>query len=188
MASQTSKKKSSSIGLSKQQVNGIIINIKDHFTTNINDIRIKIADDIFNDSTLQQEGRKSLVDTLLTQQLLTEICDSFCDIYSRNNIGNFKDKYSLLQIRWSEWISQCLLCGSSNNIRIVPDLISQRSVQKCESKDISAVLHAIAASFFEIICIVIKSIRPSKQNQAVVSPNVSKSDAGICWSLYAPHL
>ena len=187
MSSQTSKKKK--IGLSKEQVDGIILNVKDHLMQNTCDLRKKICGDLLCDPTMKAEGRQSIVNILMSEALLIDLCDCFCDIYSKCNIGVFKDRYSLMQIRWSEWISNCLVCGSAENIRIIPDSLSQRGAAVCESSDTSTVLHGIAALLLETICSFIKSLRPTEKNQAVASPISSKSDdlmlgfAGACMRL-----
>ena len=43
--------------------------------------------------------------------LLKQCTDTFCNMYLDCNVGNYKDKYALLQIRWGEWISSHLYVG-----------------------------------------------------------------------------
>ena len=107
MASQPSNKKCVPSSLTKKQVKGIVINIEDHCNRNINEIESKITEDISNDITMQTPSRMTLISVLLTLPLITHFCESFCDMYCKGSIGRFKDKYSLLQIRWSEWIWIC---------------------------------------------------------------------------------
>lgn len=176
MALQRGKtRKNISSGMTKKQISEITINIKDYFLHNNSDIKAKIAEDLFSDPTMKSHIRQSLVTEMLSISLIKLLCDKFCDIYNDCNVGKFKDKYSLLQIRWSEWIARSLQCRSSENILLIPDVTSKRKKQDYESNDISAVLHAIAANFFDVICGIIKSIRPSHHKQAIVSHNVSQS-------------
>ena len=44
--------------------------------------------------------------------LLKQCTETFCNMYLDCNVGNYKDKYALLQIRWGEWISKSLVCGT----------------------------------------------------------------------------
>ena len=83
-------------------------------------------------------------------------------------------------------MTQCLICGTPENVDSIPDSISLRNDTENESSDTSAVLHAFRVAFFEIMSHYIEEMRPqSHQSPVISSKKMDKMDdilgfAGAC--------
>ena len=132
-------------------------------------IETKLSEDI----TITPCDTKVWIKTIFMENmddLLKQCTETFCNVYHDWNVGNNKEKYALLQIRWGEWISMSLVCGTKENHAMIPDPVSSRTNTTgngFESAHVSCVIHALCMAFFQSASDIVKSVKPNnRQNPA----------------------
>ena len=177
-------------GLSKIQIQDLCLELNKKLNSECGDVIKTISKIVEDDITMQDEDSPHIVGLFLTPQLIVKYGEKFTELYEQCHVGVFKDRYALLQISWSEWECVCLLCGTPENITMIPDEVSSRQHDKQESCAVSAVFHAVCAAFFEAASAIIKDIRPIGINMPSV-PALHRYDnvdvilgfAGACMRL-----
>ena len=148
-------------GLSKTQIQDLCLELNKKWNSACGDIIKTISKIVEDDITMQDEDSPHIVGLFLNS---TTDCKIWWEIYwivrTMSCSGVFKGRYALLQISWNEWECVCLLCGTPENITMIPDEVSSRQHDEQESCAVSAVFHAVCAAFFEAAsAIIIKDIR-----------------------------
>ena len=177
MSKKKSSKDVSGKGLTKAQIQGVALVLQDSIKVKKDDILKDMENELSQDITIVRSEAKTLIKQKILENsdnVIHQCTRKFCELYESCNVGQFKDRYALLQIRWNEWIKDCLICETSENILMIPPNISQRSgnTEPCistqfESSGVSGVLHAICAAFFHCASKVVKSVKPGKRNEPV---------------------
>ena len=162
--------------LSKPQITEISRALQSALNSNMTKLKADVLNIVNEDLTLQCDERQSVLGIITRSDELIAACgEKFLSLFVLNAHGNFKDRYALLQIQWSEWVASCLICGSQENIAIIPDCLSCRHVQGNEpleeSGHVSAVLHSVTTAYFQCACKSVMSLKPSSPYHPVVVPN-----------------
>jgi len=122
-------KKVSCKGMSKKQIENISIELKMDIQRKQEDILKDIRDGLAKDITIERSSDKLQIKEHFMDSGVNFVnccTNKFVELYESGNTGNFKDKYALLQIRWLEWIKECLICNSVENKAVIPHNISNR--------------------------------------------------------------
>lgn len=178
------QKKVTSKGMSKQQVTAISLRLRKYINDNSQQVLKEMDELLAKDIIIGTDERSQIRLQIYNHVNIVETCcDMFCKLYESCNVGPFKDRFSLLQIYWSEWVGKCLLCTSEENVLMVPDSIScSKSGAQQEQLDLSAVLHAIhvCMSFFESASKTVRTLKPERQNDPVL-PSLT---AQTSWTIF----
>ena len=121
------KQKKTPKGLSKIQIQDLCLDLNKKLNSECGDIITTISKIVEDDITMQDEDSPHIVGLFLTTQLVVKYGDNFIELCEQCHVGVFKDRYTLLQISWSEWVCVCLLCGTPENITMIPDEVSSRN-------------------------------------------------------------
>ena len=113
----SSKRKKLS-GMTKSQIDGMIVNIREYVQQNTTRIKDEISAKMDSDLILT-DSRKSMLSDMLQLDMTEILCDRFCNLYKDCNTGYLLDRYSVFQIRWSEFIADCLDCGTHSNAAVI---------------------------------------------------------------------
>ena len=159
--------------LTKKQVSTISAILADVMEQSKIDIGKTIDTKLSEDITITRCDTKVWIKTIFMENmddLLKQCTETFCNMYHDCNVGTYKDKYALLQIRWGEWISKSLGCGTKENHAMIPDPVSSRTNTTgngFESAHVSCVIHALCMTFFQSASDIVKSVKPNnRQNPA----------------------
>ena len=162
-----------------------------------NDIAKTTDTKLSKDITITHCDTKVLIKTIFMENMddrLKQCIGTFCNMYHDCNVGNYKDKYALLQIRWGEWISKSLVSGTKENHAMIPDLVSSRTNttgNKFESAHVCCVIDALCMAVFRSASDIVKSVKPNnRQNPATpVLQNDSLDQVLIFfWCMYVFNL
>ena len=159
--------------LTKKQVSTISAILADVMEQSKIDIGKTIDTKLSEDITITRCDTKVWIKTIFMEnmdELLKQCTKTICNMYHDCNVGNYKDKYALLQIRWGEWTSKSLVCGTKENHAMIPDPVSSRTNTTgngFESAHVSCVIHALCMAFFQSASDIVKSVKPNnRQNPA----------------------
>ena len=172
--------------MTKDQVSAIAEGLKVRLGDDSNGALESIKSILSGDLSVQSEARQGILQVVCSDNLMDLFKQQFCALYISCNSGLKKDRYALFQIQFQEWMTQCLICGTPENVDSIPDSISLRNDKENESSDTSAVLHAFCVAFFEIMSHYIEEMRPqSPQSPVICSKKMDKMDdilgfAGAC--------
>ena len=161
--------------MTKDHIIDIARGLKDRCENNsISALQI-INKTLVDDLTVQSAARQDILQAVSGTTLLDLCKEQFCALYISCNTGLQKDRYALLQIRFCEWISQCLICGTPENMACIPESVSLRNTAEHESQDISVVLHAFGTAFFQLMSEYIRDMRPKSNQSPVLCHVILKS-------------
>ena len=148
-------------------------------------IDTKLSEDI----TITRCDTKVWIKTIFMENMddrLKQCIETFCNMYHDCNVGNYKDKYALLQIRWGERISKSLVSGTKENHAMIPDPVSSRTNttgNKFESAHVSCVIDALCMVVFQSASDIVKSVKPNNgQNPATLVPQNDSLDQVLFFS------
>lgn len=170
------KKQPKEKGLTKNQVKEINEELKSTLKkspqTFVDLVKIKCKSEIHISTN---GNRQSLLDETCNVDTLNVLTEKYCELYSNNFKGSFKDRYALFQVNWMSWIGSLL---TKPDVAIFPEGCT------ATLKDKSAVLHSIASGFSSECTKIIKQYKPSFVSQPVVrqSVNYDNKDAVIAFS------
>ena len=140
--------------LTKKQVATISEILADVMEQSKIDIGKTIDTKLSEDITTTRCDTKVWIKTIFMENMddrLKQCIEPFCNMYHDCNVGNYKDKYALWQIRWGEWISKSLVSGKRENHAMIPDPVSSRTNTtgtKFESAHVSCVIDALCMAVF----------------------------------------
>ena len=161
--------------MTKDHIIDIARGLKDRCENNSISALQAINKTLVDDLTVQSAARQDILQAVSGTTLLDLCKEQFCALYISCNTGLQKDRYPLLQIRFCEWISQCLICGTPENMACIPESVSLRNTAEHESQDISVVLHAFDTAFFQLMSEYIRDMRPKSNQSPVLCHGILKS-------------
>ena len=98
--------------MTKDHIIDIVRRLKDRYENNSIPALQTINKTPVDDLTVQSAARQDILQAVSGTTLLDSCKEQFRALYISCNTGLQKDRYALLQIRFCEWISQCLTCGT----------------------------------------------------------------------------
>ena len=104
--------KENKLWMTKNHIIDIARELKDRCENNSISALQTINKTPVDDLTVQSAARQHILQAGSGATLLDLCKEQFHALYISCNTGDQKDRYALLQIRFCEWISQCLICGT----------------------------------------------------------------------------
>ena len=126
----------------KTQIQNLCLELHKKLNSECGDIIKTVSKVIEDDITTQDKDRPHIVGLFLTPQLIAKYDEKFTELYEQCHVDVFKDIYAMFH---GVNGNVCLLCGTPENIRMIPGEVSNKQHDEQESCAVSAVFHAVCA-------------------------------------------